>query len=147
MPPTFTSKSSRTRARDGSPRRRGRPTRRSTSVEQRVDHDRVAYVADDDLDPRVDDLEQRRVARLVHEAADALAGSGCAASARTRFWPEPARGAGDDDRRGAAGRGRFSGSPSRTVVDAIASFRDAVNDRRPVQSRALSCPELDRPLA
>ena len=68
-------------------------------VEEPVDGGRIAHVADDDLDPRIEDLEERGVGRVVDETADP-------APARLRdqlaheVLAQPAGCAGDDDARG-----------------------------------------------
>ena len=106
VPPTFTSKSSRTRLRGVDHRGRVEHRRAADAVEERVDHRRVAHVADDDLDPRVDDLEQRRVGRRRARGTGCGGGPAAPASARTRFWPSQPGGAGDDHGRRRHGRER-----------------------------------------
>ena len=74
VPPTLTSKNSRVRLSGMDHRRRMEHRGAVDPVEEAVGRDRVPDVADDDLDLRADELEQRRFVGRVDQAAHALAG-------------------------------------------------------------------------
>ena len=98
------------------------------AVEELVDRGRVADVADDDFDPRVDHLEQRGVVRA-RAPGTGCGGAAAPASARTRFWPsQPAAPVTTTVDAGAlegrapeAACSPSPGPPSRTKAEAIAS--------------------------
>ena len=83
--------------RDGSPRRRGTPTRRPMPSNSCVDHRGIAHVADDDLDPRARSprAAPRRPGSCTRHRMRRAARA-ARASARDEVLAEPARGAGDD---------------------------------------------------
>jgi hypothetical protein len=87
--------------------------RRADGVEQPVDACWVPHVADDGLDRRAHDLEERRLFAVVHEAADAFALAG---EGPHQVLAEPARGSRDD---GDAGSFR------------VGSHRNCLADRHP----------------
>ena len=69
VPPTFTSKNSRVRSTGWITAAAWNTVAPSIAVEEPIGRDRVAHVADDRLDLRAHELEQRRLVRVVHEAA------------------------------------------------------------------------------